>query len=149
MHTYKNGLLIDDNCSILFLSETYSGNVHDKKIADASNIELPSGSALLQDTGFQGYSLKGVEIIQPFKKRKNCCLSLFDNILNQVISSSRVYIEHVIGSVKRCQVVSGVCRLKGSSMSDLVMEVCCGLHNLRVSVYPWKRMPDPGQIKRI
>jgi hypothetical protein len=31
----------------------------------------------------------------------------------------------------------------------LLIEVCCGLHNLRVAHEPWQRMPDPGELKLI
>jgi hypothetical protein len=35
--------------------------------------------------------------------------------------------------VKRCRIVKDVLRLTISGMSDLVMKIACGLHNLRVS----------------
>ena len=141
--------MIDENCSILFLSPTYGGKVHDKKIADSSEIVLPSGVVLLQDLGFTGYSLLNVEIIQPIKRSKKRSLSLFDKVVNRMISSSRVYVEHVIGSVKRCRVLSEKCRLRGEEKHDFVMEIGCGLHNLRVVCSPWKKMPDPGNLKVI
>ena len=42
-------------------------------------------------------------------------------------------VEHVIAGVKRCRIVKDVFRLTIEGMSDLVMEIACGLHNLRVS----------------
>jgi hypothetical protein len=42
-------------------------------------------------------------------------------------------IEHVIAGVKRCRIVKDVLRLTKEGGSDLVMEIACGLHNLRVS----------------
>ena len=45
-------------CSlILFLSDTYGGRVHDKRIADATPYPLPAGSRLLQDLGFLAFTL--------------------------------------------------------------------------------------------
>jgi hypothetical protein len=35
--------------------------------------------------------------------------------------------------VKRCRIVKDVLRLTTAGISDLVMEIACGLHNLRVS----------------
>jgi hypothetical protein len=35
-HTVKNVLLVNALLTILFLSETYGGRVHDKRIADAT-----------------------------------------------------------------------------------------------------------------
>ena len=47
-HTVKNVLLINAMLTILFLSETYEGRTHDKRIADATPYPLPAGSRLLQ-----------------------------------------------------------------------------------------------------
>jgi len=35
--------------AILFLSDTYGGRTHDKRIAEATTYPLPAGSRLLQD----------------------------------------------------------------------------------------------------
>jgi len=56
-----------------------------------------------------------------------------DTFLNHLISSARVVVENVIAGVKRCRTVKDVLRLTKAGISDLVMEIACGLHNLRVS----------------
>ena len=56
-----------------------------------------------------------------------------DRFLNHLISSARVVVENVIAGVKRCRIVKDVLRLTKNGMSDLVMEMACGLHKLRVS----------------
>ena len=60
-------------------------------------------------------------------------LSIGDRFLNHLFSSARVIVENVIAGVKRCRIVKDVLRLTTKGISDLVMEVACGLHNLRVS----------------
>jgi hypothetical protein len=55
----KNLLLINQALRILFLSETHPGRVHDKRMADATPYPLPAGSQLLQDLGFQAFTLEG------------------------------------------------------------------------------------------
>src|SRR6266496_87966 len=67
-HTIKNVIIIDAFGVIRFLSATYAGRVHDKRIADECNYQLPEGSVLGQDSGFQGFVLPGVIILQPKKK---------------------------------------------------------------------------------
>ena len=57
-------------CKIRFLSETVESKKHDKKLADETQYNLPDGSQLVQDTGFQGFSLDNVAILQPKKKPK-------------------------------------------------------------------------------
>jgi hypothetical protein len=60
-------------------------------------------------------------------------LSVGDKFLNQLISSVRIIVEHVIAGVKRCRIVKDVLRLTKTGISAMVMEIACGLHNLRVS----------------
>ncbi|MGE0682317.1 MAG: hypothetical protein AB7P69_15645 [Candidatus Binatia bacterium] len=50
-----------------FLSQTYTGKIHDKKIVDMAPIVYPPGTTLYQDTGFQGYAPEGVQSCQPKK----------------------------------------------------------------------------------
>ncbi len=54
-------------------------------------------------------------------------------MLNRIFSRGRVVVEHVIAGVKRCRIVKEVLRLTIKGISDRVMEIACGLHNLRVS----------------
>jgi hypothetical protein len=54
-------------------------------------------------------------------------------MLNRIFSRGRVVVEHVIAGVKRCRIVKEVLRLTSKGISDRVMEIACGLHNLRVS----------------
>ena len=56
-----------------------------------------------------------------------------DKFLNHLVSSVRIIVENVIAGVKRCRIVKDVLRLTKTGISDLVMEIACGLHNLRVS----------------
>jgi DDE superfamily endonuclease len=56
-----------------------------------------------------------------------------DTFLNHLISSVRIIVENVIAGVKRCRIVKDVLRLTTAGIADMVMEIACGLHNLRVS----------------
>jgi hypothetical protein len=136
----KNVLLLNAACAILFLSDTYAGHVHDKRIAEATPYPLPSGSRLLQDLGFLAFTLEHVEIIMPTKKPRGQELTREQKAANQEIARRRVRIEHVISSVKRCRVVKDLLRLCKEGVRDLVMEACCGLHNFRVRITPWQPM---------
>ena len=71
----KNLLLGDDSCQVAFLSDTYEGSCHDKRVADQTAYPLPEGSELLQDLGFVGFTLEGVEITMPHKKPRGGELS--------------------------------------------------------------------------
>jgi DDE superfamily endonuclease len=132
--------LITAVLTILFLSETYEGRTHDKRIAEASPYPLPAGSRLLQDLGFLAFTLAQVEIIMPTRKPRGRKLTRAQKAANRRIARRRVRIEHVNSSVKRCRVVHETCRLRKSGIRDLIMEVCCALHNFRVRLTPWQPM---------
>ena len=131
--TDKNILLVNETTGkVIYLGPTVVGKTHDKKAADEAAIVYPVNATLDKDTGFQGYEPVGVHTRQPKKKPKNKELSVAEQVLNRIISGVRVVVEHVIAGVKRCRIVKEVLRLTTPGASDLVMEIACGLHNLRV-----------------
>lgn len=136
----KNLILIDEFLCILFLSPSHPGSVNDKTIADANPYPLPKGSYLMHDLGFLGFDLPGVTIIMPHKKPPGKELTDEQKTENRQVSRIRVFIEHVIASIKRCRMVRDTIRLIKEGTRDLVMNICCGLHNLRVDLQPWGSM---------
>jgi hypothetical protein len=68
-HTDKNVVLVSlPRKRIGFLSRTYAGKTHDKKIADQEEITYPPETVLYKDTGFQGYEPAVEQTCQPKKK---------------------------------------------------------------------------------
>ena len=59
---------------------------------------------------------------------------------NQVLRERRLRIEHVNSSVKRCRIVKDRIRLWKEGVRDVVMELCCALHNFRVRLTPCQSM---------
>jgi hypothetical protein len=133
-------LLVNALLTILFLSDTYEGSAHDKRIADATPYPLPEGSTLLQDLGFLAFTLAGVSSITPHKKPRGGTLTDEQKVFNQQLARRRVRIEHVNSSVKRCRIVKDTIRLFREGARDMVAEVCCALHNFRLRITPWKPM---------
>ena len=132
-HTDKNILLASVHTKkVVYLSPTESGKKHDKKIADEHAICYPVGATLGKDTGFQGYEPQGVVTFQPKKKPRGMELSAADSWVNRIISGTRIIVENTIAGVKRCRIVKDVFRNTKKGFSDLVMEVACALHNLRI-----------------
>jgi len=118
---------------ILYLSETYEGSVHDKKICDEEPFEFQQEIELLQDLGYQGHAPKNAVIQMPVKSSKYKKLTEEEKNDNKMKSSRRVAIEHAISGVKRCRIVKDKFRYRRYRYNDLVMELACGLHNLRVA----------------
>jgi hypothetical protein len=136
----KNVFLVNAPLTILFLSETYGGCIHDKRIAEATPSPLPAGSRLLQDLGFLAFTLPYVDILMPTKKPRGQELTREQQRANQALNQRRLRIEHVNSSVKRCRIVKDRIRLWKQGVRDLVMELCCALHNFRVRLTPWQPM---------
>jgi len=115
------------------LSQTYEGKRHDKKIVDEENLTFPQEISLYKDTGFQGYEPEGITTFQPQKKPQGKGLTAEQKEHNRLISSIRIVIEHIINGIKRCRIVKELFRNTKERYDDLVMEIACGLHNLRVA----------------
>ena len=117
---------------MVYLSPTQPGKKHDKKLADEAAITYPAQATLGKDTGFQGYEPPNVVAWQPKKKPRGQDLEPGEVFLNALLSSARIVVEHTLSGVKRCHIVKDVFRNTKAGFTDLVMEVACALHNLRV-----------------
>ena len=95
---------------------------------------------MLQDLGFLSFTLPAVAILMPTKKPRGAELTREQQRTNQALHHRRLRIEHVNSSVKRCRIVKDRIRLWKEGVRDLVMEICCALHNFRVRLHPWLPM---------
>lgn len=135
-HTVKNNVIVDKNTGkIKGLSATCAGKKHDKKLADEQALRFPAGSKLWKDTGFQGYEPENTETFQPKKKPKGGELTPDERAANAAISSVRIRVEHSLGGVKIYRITRDIFRNLKPNFDDWVMEIACGLYNLRVD-YP-------------
>ena len=142
-HTVKNNIIADAvSEKAVCLSGTYEGKKHDKTISDEENPTFPEDSSLFKDMAFQGYEPENTACRQPKKKPRGKQLSSEDRLFNRMISGVRVIAEHVIAGVKRLRIVKDVFRNTKEHFDDLVMEIACALHNLRVTFRP------PGPSKK-
>ncbi|HKB42728.1 MAG TPA: IS5 family transposase, partial [Gemmataceae bacterium] len=69
-HSDKNIVIVNaDSRRVSYLSGTYAGKTHDKKVAAGEAIRYPRRSPLYKDTGFQGYEPRVQRTYQPQKSR--------------------------------------------------------------------------------
>jgi hypothetical protein len=69
-HSDKNVVVVNaKTMRVGYLSQTYAGKVHDKKIADHEALCYPRNTVLYKDTGFQGYEPPVGQTWQPKKSR--------------------------------------------------------------------------------
>jgi hypothetical protein len=135
-------LLINALLTILFLSETYGGRIHDKRIAEVTPYPLPAGSRLLQDLGFLAFTLPQVEILMPTKKPRGQELTWEQQLANQALHHRRLRIEHVTAvssavALVRCD----RSMISWSESVDLVDQECWNppVHTgLSLPVMAWK-----------
>jgi hypothetical protein len=73
-----------------------------------------------------------VVVLQPKKKPPRGELTPQEKAENARIATLRVPIEHIIASVKIYRIVRECIRHACPWIRDQVMEICCGLHNLRL-----------------
>ena len=131
----KNNLIVDiEERLVRYLSRTFAGRIHDKRICDEEDYTFPPGCVLFKDTGFQGFEPEKVCPYQPKKKPRHQELSAEEKAENTRIASIRILVEHVISGVKRCRIVHDVFRNTKAQCDDLVMEIACGLHNFRTTL---------------
>ena len=90
--------------------------------------------------GFLACTLPHVVILMPTKKPRGEELTREQQRTNQALTLRRLPIQHVNSSVKRCRIVKDRIRLWKEGVRDLVMELCCALHNFRVRLIPWQPM---------
>lgn len=119
---------------ILYLSPTYGGSVHDKKICDLEQIEFLKKTRVMMDLGFVGLSSDTAQLIMPHKRKKNQVLNEQQEQWNKWVSKIRVKVEHIIASVKIFRKVKEKFRGRLFAREDRVMTVACGLHNLKLKV---------------
>ena len=67
------------------------------------------------------------------KKPKGRELTGTEKKANRQLAKLRVRVEHALAGVKRRRIVKDVFRNKKPGLSDVSMEVACGLHNFRVT----------------
>lgn len=119
---------------ILYLSQTYEGSVHDKKIADEAEIEFQKTIELLQDSGFQGFEPGNAIVVMPEKKPRGKELTDEQKLGNKKKASQRVVVEHAIGQVKVWRIVKDKIRSYRHKLRDEVMLLACGLHNFKITL---------------
>ena len=129
-HTRKN-LVVTAQRRVLYLGATAPGSRHDQRLAVESGVRWPAGTKLAGDSGFTGYATPGSLFLRPFKKRRGQPRDPFFTRWNRELARLRVTVEHVLAGVKRCRIVLDTLRNWRPGFDDAVMEVACGLHNLR------------------
>ena len=87
---------------VVYLSETVDGKMHDKKLADESQISYPKNARRDARHGISRLSTEKCFGATTKKKARKQELTAMDKFLNKMISRVRIVVENVISGVKRC-----------------------------------------------
>jgi hypothetical protein len=86
--------------------------------------------------GFLAFTFPHVAVLMPTKQPSGRELTREQQVANQALHHRRLRIEHVNSIVKRCRIVKNRSHLWKEGVRDLVMALCCALHNFRVRLTP-------------
>jgi DDE superfamily endonuclease/Helix-turn-helix of DDE superfamily endonuclease len=125
---------------ILARTQEAAGSAHDKKILDSAALTCTSSIPVMGDSGFQGLEVGQAVVSTPFKRKRKKKgepkdeLTAEQKAFNTQLSKRRISIEHSNAGIKRSRSVSEILRNTRQGISDQLMMVAMGLHNLRVSL---------------
>lgn len=140
-HTRKHVTLTHPQTQYsIAVSEEAAGTLHDKKIVDDAQLSCTSGLLVQADTGFQGLQIGNAQVVTPIKRKRKKKGEPKDELTpsqqahNRELAQVRISIEHSNAGFKRNRSVSDVLRNTRQGMSDTLVMVAMGLHNLRVTM---------------
>jgi hypothetical protein len=140
-HTKKHVTLTHPKTQyILAASEEAHGRKHDKKIFDEAALSCTTPIPISADSGFQGLELGNAVVVTPIKRKRKKKgepreeLTPAQKEHNRGLAKTRISIEHSNAGFKRNRSVTEILRNTRQGISDRLMLIAMGLHNLRVTM---------------
>jgi hypothetical protein len=89
--------------------------------------------SVVQEHNFSYFSIEFISICGQ-------TLTWEQHVAHQGLHQRRLRSDHIKSSVKHCRISKDRSCLWKEGVRDLVMELCCALHNFRVRLTPWQPM---------
>ena len=124
VHKEDNRIICTDFCE---------GKKHDFRLFKESHVHCLQETELLADSGYSGIKKIHTNSQIPTKSSKKKPLSKTDKRSNQKLSSKRIIVENVIGSVKRYRILSERYRNRRKRFA-LRFNLIAGIHNFELWV---------------
>ena len=105
-HTIKSQIVVDKATGEIICVKICEGKRHDFKLFKDSKLPIAKGTKVEIDSGYQGIKSIHINSEHPKKKPKKGKLNNEEKAENRRISKSRVTNEHVIGFMKRFNILS-------------------------------------------
>ena len=129
----KTQLAVNAN-GLEILATTFSeGKLHDFKLFKQSRLPLHKDIELNVDTGYLGIKKLHDNITMPKKKSKLKPLTKKDKKHNKEFSSKRIFVEHVIGVIKRFRIISDTYRNRRKRFG-LRFNLIAGIYNFELAL---------------
>lgn len=124
-------MVVNKANSQIICTEFCEGKKHDFHLLKEGKVRFHKSSKVLVDNGYQGFQKIHENTEMPKKKSKKHPLSKEAKAHNRDISSKRVLVENVIGSVKRFRILSERYRNRRSRFG-LRFNLISAIHNFEL-----------------
>ena len=127
-HTFKGQVItLPQGKDVVDIEVGKQGKASDINLFREQQKKFDNNQRFTGDKGYQG----GVNIKTPQKKPKGKELTEVQKEENKVVSSERIYVEHVIRLLKIFRIAKERFRMKGDKYEQIILTVC-GLVRLRI-----------------
>lgn len=127
-HSIKSQVVVDKCKREIVCGHFCKGRRHDCHLFKESGVHFKRSTKKINDTGYLGIQRLHANSELPKKKTKKHPLTREDKLRNQVLSSQRVLIEHVIGMLKQFKIISDKYRNRRKQFG-LRCNLIAGLYN--------------------
>lgn len=110
-----------------------TGKKHDFKLLLESGVRFPKGVFALGDSGYQGLQNISGSALIPHKGSKHNPLTKAQKSYNHCLSSERVFVENVIGWLKRFRILAEKYRNRRRRFS-LRFNLIAAIYNLELDI---------------
>ena len=126
--------MVIDAHGLKILATTFSeGKLHDFKLYKKSRLPISSNIQVNVDTGYLGIKRIHNNVLIPKKKSKLKPLTDEDKRDNKEFASKRIFVEHVIGVLKRFRIISETYRNRRKRFG-LRFNLIAGIYNFELSL---------------
>ena len=99
-------MIIDTKDFKILKTNFSNGKKHDFRLFKESKPLILKNTLVQTDTGYQGIQKIHSNSTIPYKRKRNGTLSREEKKHNHNLASKRIFVEHVIGRLKRFKVIS-------------------------------------------
>ena len=132
-HTIKTQVVVNKKNSQILAVNFSNGKKHDFKLFKESKLKINKNTQVLADTGYVGIEKIIKNSNLPYKNSKKHKLTKEEKKRNREISSKRIIVENVIGSVKRFRILSEKYRNRRKRFG-LRFSLIAGIYNFELNI---------------